>query len=145
MTTDKKRMFLKLDDRAVIPSMRPEDVGLDVSVVRIRETENIVYADTGLATCPPPGYYFELIARSSLHKRGWALANAVGVIDPGYRGEIIVALIRLWPTAETSAISGRIAQLVLRRHYTVESVVAESQDDFAPTTRGTGGFGSTGI
>jgi dUTPase len=66
----------------------------------MRDHGNIVYLQTGLVVQPPSGYYFELHVRSSFHGTGWTLANNVGIIDPEYRGEIRMAIVRLYPEAE---------------------------------------------
>ena len=95
--------FKKLDANAVIPSYAHDgDAGLDVSIIGVHQqySNNLTHYKTGLAVNPPPGYYFEMFARSSLHKRGYNLGTGVSVFDPGYRGEIIVPLIKISDDAD---------------------------------------------
>ena len=90
-----------------------------------------------------PSYMMGLIfARSGLAtKKGLRPANCVGLIDPDYRGEYIVALHN--DTNEMMSIGPgeRIAQLVLAPFYSVDF---EKVDELSETARGEGGFGSTG-
>lgn len=80
----------KLSDGAVIPSYsKVGDAGLDlVATSRIFDKYGNVEYGTGLAMEIPEGYVGLLFARSSIFKQDLSLANAVGVIDSGYRGEI---------------------------------------------------------
>ncbi len=81
-------------------------------------------------------------ARSGLSSRhGIALANGVGVIDSDYRGEIILSLINLSDTAYTIEPNERIAQLIFMPIMQARIVEAMTLSE---TTRGAGGFGSTG-
>ena len=96
--------------------------------------------ETGVAMAIPDGYVGLMYLRSSLSRRGLSLANNVGVIDSGYRGEILV---NISATGPASIRAGeRIAQLV---------VVAVKQwqfyeVDILPTSdRGEGGHGSSGV
>ena len=97
---------------------------------------------TGIAMEIPDGYAGLIYARSGLaSKRGLAPANKVGVVDSDYRGEIMVALHN--HTNETKEIEAyeRIAQLVITPY--VKACFNEVED-LNETTRGEGGFGSTG-
>ena len=97
---------------------------------------------TGIAVEIPEGYMGLIFARSGLAtKRGLAPANKVGVIDADYRGEIMVALYNQSGEAQTVAAGERIAQLVITPFLAVNF---EECDELSDTTRGTGGFGSTG-
>lgn len=80
----------KLCDSAVIPSYaKPGDAGMDlVATNRIFDKYGNVEYGTGLAMEIPEGYVGLLFPRSSISKQDLSLANAVGVIDSGYRGEI---------------------------------------------------------
>ena len=80
----------KLCDSAVIPSYaKPGDAGMDlVATSRIFDKYGNVEYGTGLAMEIPEGYVGLIFARSSIFKQDLSLANAVGVIDSGYRGEI---------------------------------------------------------
>jgi dUTP pyrophosphatase len=90
---------------------------------------------------PPPGYHTEVVARSSLSKSGYILANAIGIIDNSYRGNIMVALRKVDHKAASIALPARVAQLIVRK---TEDVELELVDELCITERGNGGFGSTG-
>ena len=80
----------KLCETAVIPSYaKPGDAGMDlVATSRVFDKYGNVEYGTGLAMEIPEGYVGLIFARSSISKQDLSLANAVGVIDSGYRGEI---------------------------------------------------------
>ena len=97
---------------------------------------------TGIAVEIPEGYFGAVFARSGLAtKRGLRPANAVGVVDSDYRGELIVALHNDTDYAQEVADGERIAQLVIIPYLPVSFVEV---DDLSSTDRGEGGFGSTG-
>jgi len=98
---------------------------------------------TGLAMAVPPGFEVQVRPRSGLAlKQGLTVANAPGTIDSDYRGPVGVILVNLGQEPVTVGHGDRIAQLV------VAPVVQPVFDEVVAldeTTRGTGGFGSTGI
>lgn len=97
---------------------------------------------TGLSMEIPVGCAGLVFARSSLGtKRGLAPANKVGVIDSDYRGEIMVMLHNHGAVAQTVEPQERVAQLVITPVLTPGFAAVEELTD---TTRGAGGFGSTG-
>ena len=98
---------------------------------------------TGLAIALPSADYVALVfARSGLGiKHGVAPANCVGVIDSDYRGEVLVGLHNSGGEDYTVRPGDRIAQLVVTPVVLPELERVEELDD---TSRGTGGFGSTG-
>lgn len=95
----------------------------------------------GFALEVPSGYAALVMPRSGLGSRGITLANCVGLIDPGYRGEVGAALINLGSEPYTVSNGDRIAQLVLVK---VEDMEFNKVDRLSETERGTGGFGSSG-
>jgi deoxyuridine 5'-triphosphate nucleotidohydrolase len=133
----------RLREDAVVPQKgRISDSGYDLTIVHaVRTHGNITLFGTGLSVDPPQGWYFDVIARSSLIKLGYMMANSVGVIDRAYRGEIMVPLVKVDPNAPDITLPARVAQLIPRPivHF---PVVERSELTF--THRGTGGFGSTG-
>ena len=98
---------------------------------------------TGIAVAIPHGNAGFILPRSGLALRhGLSLVNTPGLIDAGYRGEIRVIVINHdREAAVTIARGDRIAQLVIQRIETVDLVEVDKLPD---TSRGTGGFGSTG-
>lgn len=101
-----------------------------------------VFVPTGIAMEVPAGCAGLIYARSGLAcKRGLAPANKVGVIDSDYRGEILVALHNHGNTVQVVASGERIAQMVIAPVFTPEYTAVEELSD---STRGAGGFGSTG-
>ncbi len=101
-----------------------------------------VMLPTGFALEVPKGCAGLIYARSSMGaKRGLAPANKVGVIDSDYRGEVKVALHNHSLEVQTVNPGERVAQLLITPVFTPGFVEAEELED---TTRGAGGFGSTG-
>ena len=91
----------------------------------------------------PRGFAGLIYARSGLAcKRGLAPANKVGVVDSDYRGEFIVALHNHGTMPQTIHHGERIAQLVVTPVLIPEYIEVENLSE---TSRGTGGFGSTGV
>jgi dUTP pyrophosphatase len=97
---------------------------------------------TGLAIALPEGHEGQVRPRSGLAVRhGLAIVNAPGTIDADYRGEIQVLLVNLGSESVTINRGMRIAQLVIAPVARAHIVETASLDK---TTRGSGGFGSTG-
>lgn len=130
-------------DNAVPPyKNRYSDSGYDLTVVeKIKEINGVYYYDTGIQVQPGNGYYFEIVGRSSISKTGWMLANNVGIIDASYRGNIIVALVRVNQEAPEIVLPMRLVQMIPRQVVIMNSKQVEYLEN---TARGTGGFGSSG-
>lgn len=98
---------------------------------------------TGLFIELPVGYEAQVRPRSGLAaKKGITVLNAPGTIDADYRGEIGVILVNLSNADFTVENGERIAQLVIAKH---ERAEWEEVDALNETSRGSGGFGSTGV
>lgn len=146
--TEMKPVRVKcLRPNAVLPTYgSPEAAGADLYAC-LEQTVVIapgqtVFVPTGLAMELPVGYAGLVHARSGLaSKRGLAPANKVGVIDSDYRGEIMVALHNHGKEERTIEPAERIAQIAIMPVTQPTFQLAESLDE---TTRGAGGFGSTG-
>lgn len=97
---------------------------------------------TGLSIALPPGYEAQVRPRSGLAaKNGLTVLNSPGTVDADYRGEIKIILINLGQEPFVIERGMRIAQMVIARHSHVTwSAVANLNE----TSRGSGGFGSTG-
>jgi dUTP pyrophosphatase len=97
---------------------------------------------TGFAIELPPGFEAQFRPRSGLAlKSGVTLLNSPGTIDADYRGEVKVLLVNLGSEPFNVQRGERIAQLVVAR---VEHVQVEPVPELGGTSRGHGGFGSTG-
>lgn len=97
---------------------------------------------TGIAIELPEDHAALVMARSGLAtKHGVALANGVGLIDSDYRGEILCSMVNQSQSAFTIRDGDRIAQLLLVPITRMEPLPCERLSD---TSRGSGGFGSTG-
>jgi len=106
------------------------------------EPGEIRLVSTGLVMELPEGVECQVRPRSGLAlKHGITLPNSPGTIDPDYRGELRVIMQNTGGTAVTLERGERIAQLVFARFETPDVVLA---DELSETTRGAGGFGSTG-
>ena len=140
----------KTNENAKIPTYGSEfAAGADLYAV-IHNEENKVeilpgetaFIDTGIVMEIPNGYVGLVYARSGLScKQGLAPANKVGVIDSDYRGNIMVALYN--QSNETRIVSegDRIAQIIIQP---VEQFEFKVKGKLSDTTRGNGGFGSSG-
>jgi dUTP pyrophosphatase len=139
--------FKKLNERATTPTRGSnEAAGFDLYscidydiTINAGETAMI---PTGIAVAIPRGMFGAVFARSGIAvKRGLRPANAVGVIDSDYRGELMIALHNDSGTAQVIEPNMRIAQLVIIPYLSGEFV---EYDELDSTDRGSGGFGSTG-
>jgi dUTP pyrophosphatase len=137
----------KINPNAVIPTYGSEfSAGADLYACL---EDDIVIAPgktamipTGLTLEIPPNHAGFVYARSGLASRkGLAPANKVGVIDSDYRGELIVSLLNHSQEAHTVSPGERIAQLVIAPVLCCDFVESDFLSD---TSRGSGGFGSTG-
>ncbi len=137
----------KLDPDAKLPAYGSEyAAGADLYACLKEETSipagETKVIPTGIALELPAGCAGLVYARSGLAtKQGLAPANKVGVIDPDYRGEVMVALHNHSGEARTVCPGDRIAQLVITPYI---AAVFEERAELSQTVRGAGGFGSTG-
>jgi dUTP pyrophosphatase len=131
---------------AIVPRRaNPWDAGLDLAALEPAEIGAGARAaiGTGLAVAIPRGHAGLVVPRSGLARHhGITVANAPGLIDAGYRGELTVLLVNLGDEAYTVSAGERIAQLVVvpvGGHEPVEVAELPLSDG-----RGGGGFGSSG-
>ena len=114
---------------------------IEAGEVTVQPGQTVVIP-TGWAFEIPDGFAGLVYARSGLAtKSGLAPANKVGVVDSDYRGEVCVALHNHSTEARTVKSGERIAQMVITPYVTATFFEA---DDLTDTSRGAGGFGSTG-
>jgi dUTP pyrophosphatase len=135
----------KLHPDAVIPQYsKAGDAAMDLTAISVDKDEygNAVYK-TGLAIEIPEGYVGLLFPRSSNSKTDLYLTNHVGVIDSGYRGEIMFKYrgVRGLLDAKIYAKNERVGQLIILPYPQIELI---ESDILSETERGDGGFGSTG-
>ncbi|THD32774.1 dUTP diphosphatase [uncultured Flavobacterium sp.] len=98
---------------------------------------------TGLFIELPVGYEAQVRPRSGLAaKKGITVLNSPGTVDADYRGEIGVILVNLSNEAFVIENGERIAQLIIAKH---ERAVWMEAEELSETSRGEGGFGSTGV
>jgi dUTP pyrophosphatase len=139
--------FKKLREGSTLPAYaRPGDAGLDLTStveIDVGPGERAMIP-TGVAVAIPDGFAGLVLPRSGLASRkGLTLANAPGLIDSGYRGEITCAVVNLDRAASVSIRRGdRVAQLLI---VPAPMVNATWADELLPSERGEGGFGSTGM
>ena len=135
----------RINPEAIIPAYaHPGDAGLD-----LHASEDVALAPgvarlvpTGVAIELPEGTEAQVRPRSGLAlKHSVTVLNTPGTIDEGYRGEVGVVLINHGPATFQVTRGMRIAQLVVQKRWTIQVVEVDGLTD---TTRGTGGFGSTG-
>ena len=145
----------KMYGDAMLPTKAHEnDAGWDLYAhsVEYDDNGNVVYG-TGIALEIPDGHVGLIFPRSSNAKKSLILSNSVGVIDSGYRGEV---LFKFKPSSVMERpelayipeciskynIGERIGQIIIMPYPQIEFVQVE---ELTNTERGTGGYGSTGI
>lgn len=135
----------QLHEKAILPKKAKRgDAAFDFTAVdeEIDIVNRTLTYKLGWAIEIPEGYVGLLYPRSSIANKDIALANAVGVIDSGYRGELMAKFKNLIPQGVRKyAIGERVVQLIIMPVPEVELVQVE---ELSNTDRGDGGFGSTG-
>ena len=138
------QLNVKLTGAQLPRHAKPGDAGLDLTSMsdEVIPPHGTVMIGTGVRVEIPDGYVGLCFPRSGLaSKRGVTLANCVGVIDSGYRGEIMAPLHNMTDEAQEVKFGERVFQLVIMPFVTCECVEV---DELSDSDRGTGGFGSTG-
>ena len=149
--------FLPMHDHAQVPSPAPlGDVGIDLSwqpklaadekydgnVAAIISHGMVSVLGTGLAVQIPEGYIGMVVPRSGLaYHEGITVVNSPGIIDPSYRGEIMIIATRVNPGHYIVRPGERIAQLLI---VPFERMIPHQVDQLSQTVRGESGLGSTG-
>ena len=122
----------------------PDDAAFDLRSRKDMEIAPSATAlvPTGLFLELPLGYEAQVRPRSGLAlKKSVTVLNTPGTIDAGYRGEVGVILINHGKETFSIARGDRIAQMVIQK---LPEVTLELADELSETSRGAGGFGSTG-
>lgn len=162
----------KLIPEAVIPTYaHPGDAGMDVTAVSINVTDKYIEYGTGLSFELPEGYVMLIFPRSSVSKYDLFLANAVGVLDSGYRGELKLRFKRnyrienepcedtnhqwtttsivnpgdaykyQWDACDWYCVGDKVGQIMILPYPAIQFNEVDNLDE---TERSSGGFGSTG-
>lgn len=145
---DKMKVRIKkLNDNAVLPTKaHATDAGFDLycTSTEVNWGTRKLTCHTGLAFEIPDGYVGLIFPRSSVSNKPLMMANSVGVIDSGYRGEVtakfnITGMNEIY--ANNYQVGDKIAQMIIIPYPEIEFEEVESLSD---SDRGTGGYGSTG-
>ena len=138
----------RLHKNAVIPRYaKPGDAGMDLYCVDAEWDGPLVTYHTGLSMEIPEGHVGLLFPRSSVYKSGQKLTNSVGVIDSGYRGEVMLKYTRGQHVLNSNHINlnanfkeyepgDRVGQIIILPYPQVEF---EEVETLSTTERGTGG------
>lgn len=130
----------KLHKDAVIPTKaHTTDAGCDLYATSCHYDNGLIIYGTGIAVEIPEGYVGLVFPRSSIANTHLTLSNSVGVIDSGYRGEIMAKFRKGGSNAYR--VGDRIAQLIIIPY---PEVVFEEVDELSDSDRGEGGYGSSG-
>jgi len=136
----------KLHPDAIIPNYAHEgDAGMDVYSVEEAKLYSLErrLIRTGLSFEIPKGYEIQVRPKSGLAlKYGITIVNTPGTLDSGYRGELGVILMNTDKNIYEVKKGEKIAQIVLNK---IEFAEIEEVGELSGTTRGAGGFGSTGL
>lgn len=139
--------ILRLEHNKVLPEYKTAGAsGMDLSAaiekaITLEPLERCL-VPTGIKIELPLGYEAQIRARSGLSiKHGITLINAVGTVDSDYRGEVCVPVVNLSNEVYTILPGERVAQMVICKIEQAQIVVSEELED---SSRGEGGFGSTG-
>jgi dUTP pyrophosphatase len=143
----------KLHPNAVIPQYASiGDAGMDLVITEIEERNEFIEVKFGLAVEIPKGFFGLMCPRSNITKMNLMMKNGIGIIDSGYRGELVCRFkdVKFRNTSDDRRIynpkhykiGDRAAQLIILPYPSIEF---EEVEELSSTERGEGGFGSTGI
>ena len=132
-----------LNEKSKIPCrVHTTDAGADLFSIEdciVNPSERKLIS-TGISLEIPEGYYGRIAPRSGLAAKN-GIDVLAGVLDSSYRGEVKVILFNTSDENFEIKVGDRIAQLIVEKHYNFEFEVVDNLEE---TTRGSGGFGSTG-
>ena len=133
----------KLNENVKLPVYaKTGDAGLDIKATRI-ESENDYSITYGTELCIeiPFGYVGLIFPRSSIRNYDLVLSNCVGVVDSGYRGEIMATFKKTKLDGMYYDVDDKVMQIIILPYPSIEF---EFTDELSETERGKGGFGHTG-
>lgn len=144
-----------ISEGAKIPTRaHDDDYGYDIYANKIQydysKDRYIIY--TGIHVEIPKGYAIHIYPRSSLTKSEFYIPNSPGIIDAGYRGEILVifkcrtssCIDKNWYDAFPFREGDRIAQMNIVKSFNINFIEVKDETELSRTERGNGGHGSTG-
>lgn len=140
-----KIRFKKLSPSAVVPrKAHASDAGFDMTCTRYEVTNGELFTyHTDIAVEIPEGYVGLLFPRSSIYKQDLFLTNSVGVVDSGYRGDVMFKFKPISSEVKQHyQVGDRIGQLIIIPYPNAEFVEA---DELSDSERGEGGYGSSGM
>jgi dUTP pyrophosphatase len=148
MDNDKKEANMQLKVKRIVPQAKlpsyghPGDAGMDLyaAVDRVLAPGELFAVPTGIKMAIPRGFVGLVWDKSGISLKG--VHRLAGVVDAGYRGEVQIVLINLSGAPFEIKTGMKIAQMLIQPVGEAEVVEAEELDD---TSRGEGGFGSTGL
>lgn len=133
---------------AILPEVSKGNAGIDLRVLTDNGNPVTMLPNetrkffTGIKMDIPEGYYIEVVVRSSAGiKKNLRLMNTLGILDPSWKGETIVALHNFGTTPVVIENNERICQMILHK---VENVVIKQVDEVGTSERGEKGIGSSG-
>ncbi len=137
--------YFKNNINAISPRKnRITDSGFDLYIIeKLYQKNNLYMYDTGLIIQPEPGIYFDLVPRSSIIKKGYILANSIGIIDQTFIGTIKVALIKIDPDASELELPHKIIQIIPRQVIQITPIEINNKNEIISTIRGSGEYGSS--
>ena len=152
LTTNRIPVKIVADDPMFIPMYKSAGAAAADLVANVEPDENgkreirllpgrLATVDCGFRMALPPGWEAQVRARSGLATRGVQVTNGVGTIDDDYRGRVCVLLNNAGREIVVIKHGERVAQMALKPVYYFQWNITAELDD---TTRGDGGFGSTG-
>lgn len=139
------RIKMLVDDLPLPAYAHAGDAGLDLRSAedKVIEPGSFSLISSGFAMALPKGYAAFIQPRSGLAaKHGISIVNTPGLVDCHYRGEVKIILINHGKEPFQVKKGDRIAQMVIQK---VENARVEVVEELDPTSRGEGGFGSTGL
>ena len=137
-----KLKIKKIYEDSQIPTQAyKDDVGLDLYVHHIEDCGNYIKVYTGIGIEPEENVYHMLLPRSSTCKKGLILYNNCGIIDNGYRNEILGIFYKSKDFKELPVQGDRLLQLIPQQQLLIELEETETLTD---SERGKDGFGSSG-
>lgn len=136
----------KLHEKAVIPQYaKGGDAGVDLTITDIEEKNEFFEVKFGLAVEIPQGYFGMIVSRSGVTKMNHMLKNGVGIIDSGYRGELVARFKKVkfedGSQEKIYQVGERAAQLLIIPY---PYIFFKEVEELSETERGGFGFGSSG-